>query len=252
MPDRNDDPELAAVVAEHRLQTVFQPQFDLSSGKLVGAEALARMPGDDDAEGLFERAAAAGLAERVSREMQREALRLTAGFGSELDGLGISINILPQDIARASYPDWLAGEIERARVDFGRITIELTEEAVVGDIAAVAARLDRLRALGLKVALDDFGTGFASFAHLARLPIDILKIDRGLIAGIERGHRERVVVRSVLRLARDLDLTVVVEGVETAVQLEMLREWGCDHYQGFIRARPMPLAQFKQFAALHA
>lgn len=251
IPRRSEDSELATVLRAHRLQTVFQPQFDFSTGRLVGAEALARMPGDGDAKGLFRRAAAAGLAERVSREIQRGALQLVAGWGAGLDGLGVSINVLPQDIGRPNYADWLSAEVARAGIDFGRVTIEITEEAAIEDFAAVSARLEILRALGIKVALDDFGSGFASLAHLARLPLDRVKIDRALIEGIEHGSRDRTVVRNVLRLAHELDLEVVVEGVETAGQLDLLRDWGCDLYQGFIRAKAMPSAQFEQFAALH-
>lgn len=251
VPSRSEDLELASVLAGDQLQTVFQPQFDLADNRLIGAEALARLPGQNDADGLFERAAAAGLAERLSRQMQRDALRQAAQWGGALQSLGLSINIRPQDIGRANYADWLASEVAGAGFAFARVTIEITEDSVIKDFAGVSARLDSLRALGMKVALDDFGTGFASLEHLACLPLDLIKLDRGLIAGLESSHRKRAVVRAMLRLAGDLGLGVVVEGVETAVQLDLLREWGCNHYQGFIRARPMPLPQFRQFAALH-
>lgn len=239
-------------VAGRQLQTVFQPQFALSTGKLVGAEALARLPGESDARDLFRRAAAAGLAERVSREIQRDALRHAAEWGAKLDALGIAINLLPQDIARDNYTDWLASEAVLAGVAFDRITVEITEDAAIEDFAAVSRRLAILRGMGIKVALDDFGSGFASLSYLARLPLDRIKIDRSLIGGIEHGQRDRTVVRNVLAMARDLDLAVIVEGIETAAQLNLLRDWGCDLYQGFIRARPMAPAQFQQFAALHS
>lgn len=251
-PSRTEDLELLALLAAGALDIWFQPQFDLSSGKLVGAEALARLPGDEGGAGLFRRAAAAGLAERLSRAAQRRALSLAAEWQRSLRHLSLSLNVLPGDLARPNYPEWIAAEAVAAGIGFERLTIEVTEDALIEDVAAVSARLEELRWLGIAIALDDFGSGFASLAQLARLPLDIVKIDRGLIEGIEHGERERVVVRNVLRLARELHLTVIVEGVESAGQLELLRSWGCDLFQGFIRARPMPLSQFRRFAELHA
>ena len=252
IPSRCWDSELEALLSGHALQTLFQPQFEIAGGRLVGAEALARLPGATaGAHSLFDRADRAGLAERVSREIQRDALFLAAQWDGGPAGLGVSINVRPQELDRPNYPEWLAATIAEAGIDPGRVTVELTEEAAIADVAGAGRRLERLRALGLRVALDDFGRGFANLAGLARLPLDVLKLDRSLAGGIEHGERERTIVRAVIDLAHDLGLEVVVEGVETAAQLELLRSWGCDYYQGFLRASPMGDVQFRQFAALH-
>jgi EAL domain-containing protein (putative c-di-GMP-specific phosphodiesterase class I) len=244
-----DEPAIERALAENSTEILFQPIIGLPRGRAVAAEALARLPGFTDAEQLFARARSARLAERLSRHIQRRALGLAAAWDGPLARLGISLNLLPEDLARPGYDVWLLAEIERAGIDPARVTVEITEQALIEDAAAVAKRLSFMRSAGVKVALDDFGTGYTSMAYLTTLPLDSIKIDRTLIAGIEAGERQRIVVRSVLSLARELGLVTVVEGVETAGQLALLSAWGCDRYQGFIGGRPMPSAQLARFAA---
>ena len=123
------------------------------------------------------------------------------------------------------------------------------ESALLIDRDAVAARLERLRDAGVRIAIDDFGTGYASLSYLTRLPIDMLKIDRELAANITSGERDRIVVRALIDLARELELTVLVEGVESTGQLALLTEWGCDLYQGFLGAGALSEDELARFAA---
>ena len=101
----------------------------------------------------------------------------------------------------------------------------------------------------MRIAVDDFGTGYASLAYLTSLPLDAIKIDRGLIADIVGGERDRIVVRAMIHLARELELSVVVEGVETTGQLDLLAEWGCDLYQGFLGAGALTEEELARFVA---
>lgn len=240
---------LEAVVAQEQIGLAFQPQIECRTGKIVGVEALARWAGAPSADKLFERAAAAGIAERLSRLAQRRALRIAGAWEGPLRGMPIAINLLPQEIARAGYETWLLEQIHIAGIDPRRVTVELTESALLADQAAAADRLARLRDAGLGVALDDFGTGYASLAYLVTLPIDTLKIDRGLIAGISKSNRSRIIVRSTIEMARELGLTVLVEGVESDVELEMLTAWGCDRYQGFLGSRALEQSELATFVA---
>jgi EAL domain-containing protein (putative c-di-GMP-specific phosphodiesterase class I) len=198
---------------------------------------------------LFARAQAAGLDERLSRLVQRKALRSAAAWEGPLKGLKLSINLLPEDISRDGYDQWLLEEIAAAGIDPKRITVEITESALLVDQQAVAERLARLREEGLTIAVDDFGTGYASLAYLISLPLDMIKIDRGLIADIVGGTRDRIVVKAMIRLARELDLQVVVEGVETTAQLALLADWGCDLYQGFLGAGALSEEELWRFVA---
>jgi EAL domain-containing protein (putative c-di-GMP-specific phosphodiesterase class I) len=248
-PPPRRDLMLEAAIAHEQVDVFFQPLIEPATGRIVGAEALARSPVVPEATILFARASAGGLAERLSRLIQRKALRCAATWEGPLKGLGISINVLPADLARAGYESWLLDEINAAGVDPRRVTAEITESALLVDQEAVAERLNRLREAGVRIAVDDFGTGYASLAYLTSLPLDAIKIDRGLIADIVGGERDRIVVKAMIHLARELDLKVVVEGVETTGQLALLAEWGCDLYQGFLGAGALTHEELTRFVA---
>jgi EAL domain-containing protein (putative c-di-GMP-specific phosphodiesterase class I) len=240
---------LEGIIAHEQVDLVYQPIVYASTGEMAGAEVLARSAAAADAETLFARANSAALGERLSRLIQRKALRSAASWDEQLKALGISINLLPADLSRAGYERWLLTEIEAAQIDPARITLEITESALLADSECVAARLTALRQAGIRIAVDDFGTGYASLGYLTTLPLDMLKIDRGLIAQIVGGERDRIVVRSLIQLARELGLKVVVEGVESADQLHLLKEWDCDLYQGFLCSQPLTAEELAHFAA---
>ena len=247
------DPLLEALIAQEQVGLRFQPQIEPLTGRIAGAEALARWDGCASPEQLFARAASAGLAERLSRLVQRKALRIAAAWEGPLAGLGISINLLPEDVARTNYEHWLLDEMGSVGIDPKRVTVEITESGLLADRVGAAARLSVLREAGVRIAVDDFGTGYSSLAYLTSLPLDTLKIDRGLIADIVGGSRDRIVVKAMIRLARELDLEVVVEGVETTAQLALLADWGCDLYQGFLGAGALDEMELARFvAAAHA
>ena len=240
---------LEAVIAHEQVDLLYQPLIDVRTGALVGAEALARSAIARDAESLFMRAEGAHLGERLSRLIQRKALRSAAAWEGPLSDLGLSINLLPADLSRPRYEHWLLGEIEAAEIDPARITLEITEGALIADRDQVADRLGALRAVGLSIAVDDLGAGYSRLDYLTALPLDMLKIDRGLVGDIARSERDQIVVKALIRLARELGLKVVVEGVETGEQLALLREWGCDMYQGFFGAMPLTHEELTGFAA---
>jgi EAL domain-containing protein (putative c-di-GMP-specific phosphodiesterase class I) len=243
------DPLLESAIAHEQIEVLYQPLIQPSSGRTVGAEALARSAIVSSATALFARAAAAGLDERLSRMVQRKALRGAAVWEGPLKNLKLSINLLPQDVSRDGFDAWLLDEISAAGMDPERVTVEITENALLVDQQAVAGRLARLREAGLTIAVDDFGTGYASLAYLTTLPLDMIKIDRGLIADIVGGERDRIVVKAMIRLARELNLMVVVEGVESTAQLVLLAEWGCDLYQGFLGAGALTHDELMRFVA---
>jgi EAL domain-containing protein (putative c-di-GMP-specific phosphodiesterase class I) len=240
---------LETAIAREQVDVLFQPLIAPRTGRVIGAEALARSPMAPCADDLFARAVAGGLEERLSRLVQRKALRAAALWEGPLRALRLSINLLPQEICRAGFDQWLLDEIGAVGIDPRRVTVEITENALLVDQSAVAARLTRLRDAGISIAVDDFGTGYASMAYLTALPLDMIKIDRGLIAGLVGGERDRIVVRAMIRLARELDLKVVIEGVESTAQLALLAEWGCDLYQGFIGAGALTQDELTRFVA---
>jgi EAL domain-containing protein (putative c-di-GMP-specific phosphodiesterase class I) len=240
---------LEMVIAYEQIDVFYQPLIEPRTGRVVGAEALARSDVAASAQALFARAAAAKLDERLSRLIQRKALRSAAVWEGPLKDLNLSINLLPEDATREGYDEWLLDEIAAAGIDPHRVTIEITESALIVDQQDVAARLSRLRDAGISIAVDDFGTGYASLAYLTTLPLDMIKIDRGLIADLVGGERDRIVVKAMIHLARELDLKVVVEGVESIGQLALLADWGCDLYQGFLGAGALSHEELMRFVA---
>ncbi len=243
------DSALERAIADDAIELLFQPQSEPCTGLVEGAEALARWSGAETTEELFERAAAVGLTERLSRHIQRKAVGMASKWRGPLAGLRLSLNLVPEDLAREGYDDWLVDELAAAGFDPKRLTLEITESSLVIDRVIVSTRLARLRALGIEIAIDDFGTGYANLAYLTSLPLDTLKIDRGLIADLVGGSRDRIVVKAMIGMAHELGLKVVIEGVETAAQLALVAGWGCDLYQGFLTAGAMNEAELGRFVA---
>jgi EAL domain-containing protein (putative c-di-GMP-specific phosphodiesterase class I) len=240
---------LESVIAHEQIEVLYQPLIEPRTGRIVGAEALARSTMATSGEALFKRATAAGLDERLSRLVQRKALRCAAVWEGPLKDLKISINLLPQDLSRDGFDQWLLDEIAAAGIAPSRVTVEITESALLINQPVVAERLAHLRSEGLSIAIDDFGTGYASLAYLTSLPLDMIKIDRGLITDIVGGERDRIVVKAMIRLARELGLQVVIEGVESTGQLALLADWGCDLYQGFLGAGALSHEELTRFVA---
>jgi EAL domain-containing protein (putative c-di-GMP-specific phosphodiesterase class I) len=243
------DRALEGAIRRDQIELRFQPQIEPATGRIVGVEALARWEAVTSPEQMFARADAAGLSERLSRAIQRKALRAAASWQVPLKGLRLSINLLPRDLERPGYEQWLLAEIADAGLKPDQVTAEIVESSLMQDRLEVAGRLARMRAAGIRIAIDDFGTGYSSLAYLASLPLDAIKIDRAMIADIVGGSRDRIIVKAMIRLARELGLTVIVEGVENVAQLQLLEAWGCDQYQGFLGAAALDDAELARFVA---
>ncbi|MFC7537507.1 EAL domain-containing protein [Sphingomonas sp. GCM10030256] len=245
-PDR----ALAAAIGSDSIVLAFQPQFEVATGQIVGVEALSRWTGCGSPEELFARAGRANLAERLSRAVQRKALRTVGSWTGPLGKLRVAINLLAEDLARPGYGCWLLREIAAAGLSPERVTAEITEGSLVADRVGASAQLAQLRSAGVRIAVDDFGTGYTNLAYLTSLPLDTLKIDRSLIANIGGEERDRIVVRAMIGLARELGLQVVVEGVEDSAQLALLAGWGCDLYQGFLQSAPLREQELIRFVGI--
>lgn len=243
------DVELEEAIADDRIDIRFQPQIDVMTGEVLGVEALARPSNAANPELLFARAERASLDERLSRSLQRKALMTAGEWTGELARLRLSINLLPKDLERSGFECWFLDEITAAGLRPEQVTAEIVESSLMKDQIAVSARLAVLRAAGVRIAIDDFGTGYSCLAYLTSLPIDIIKIDRALIADLVGGERHRIVVRAMVRMAKELGLRVLVEGVESVQQLELLRQWGCDSYQGFLGAKALDEIELARFVA---
>ncbi|HEY6917178.1 MAG TPA: EAL domain-containing protein [Allosphingosinicella sp.] len=245
--------DLEPALALGEIHILFQPQVSIATGEVVGVEALARWRhgalGEVGAEALFDAAHHAGLMRTVSRYVQRKALEEVASWPLPLAGLRLSLNITAEDIMTPGFARDFLSLVDASGVRRDNVTVEVTESGLMENLDAAASLLSSLRAAGIHVAIDDFGTGYSSLAYLQALPLDYLKIDRKLSGDIVGSTRDRIVVRSVIDMARSLGLAVVAEGVESREQLDLLAAEGCSMSQGFLHSPPIPGAVLEEWLA---
>lgn len=160
--------------------------------------------------------------------------------------LEIAVNISPLQFQQGDLPEQILAILMETGLPASRLELEITETVLMTDFDRALSMLRRLKALGLRIAMDDFGTGWSSLSSLQAFPFDKVKIDRIFIDKIGRHKQADVIVRAILGLCRSLEIPVLAEGVETEEQLEFLRREGCDELQGYLLARPAPIATFAE------
>ncbi len=241
--DATLEADLRRALAANEIEILFQPQVEVSSGRVVGVEALARWAhpahGDLGAATLFAVAARSDYLGALSDHIQRRALEKAVAWPPALQGLRLSINLTSGDISGTDAAERFLALVDATGFARSRLTVEITESGLIENLATAASVFAALRAGGIRVAIDDFGTGYSSLAWLKALPLDYLKIDKGLAQDIAGTTRDRVVVRGVIDMARSLGLAVIAEGVETEEQLSLLAAEGCNYYQGFLFAEAL-------------
>ena len=244
--------ELRTAIDRDEFVLDYQPVVALGSGAIVGYEALLRWR--HPVRGLVSPAEFIPLAEEtglivpIGRWVLETACREAAGWptvrasGTELGSraLFISVNLSARQLADADLIADVSAVLERTGLAPERLTLELTESAMLDDADAAIGLLGRLRELGARIAVDDFGTGYSSLRYVQRFPIDVLKIDRSFVAGITGGGPEAAVARTLVQLGHALDIAIVAEGVEEPEQVELLRQLGCAYAQGYLLGRPAP------------
>lgn len=239
-----DGTEVRRAFAEGEFIPFFQPLVELRTGQLVGFEILARwnhgrlgeiLP--DDFIPIVERI---GLIDNLTRAILEKAFAAPALADNSLT---LSINTSPIQLTDFKLPERFAAVAEEGGFPLSRLTIEITESALVDDLLRAAAVAGELKALGCKLALDDFGTGYSSLKHLHALPFDELKVDRSFVSSMTGNRDSRKIVASVVGLGMSLGLTTTAEGVETREQANMLFQMGCDQGQGWLYGKPAPAGE---------
>jgi diguanylate cyclase (GGDEF)-like protein len=237
--------DLRRALDRDEIEIRFQPQVSVTGGAIVGVEALARwkhpLYGELGALTLFGVAEGSDYLAQLSDHVQRKAITEAAAWPESLGHLRLSVNITAADIVRPGFAAQFLALVEKSGFAPERLTVEVTESGLIEDLSSAAGLLAELRSGGLRVAIDDFGTGYSSLAYLKALPLDYLKIDKRLVQDIAGSTRDRIVVRSVIDMARSLGLGVIAEGVETEEQLSLLAKEGCTLYQGFLCAPPVDM-----------
>jgi diguanylate cyclase (GGDEF)-like protein/PAS domain S-box-containing protein len=239
--------DLEEAIAAGQFELHYQPIVDLRGGRLVGLEALVRWRHPE--RGLvapaefIPAAEESGLIIALGRFVLETACRQMSAWGTEglaTERLNLSVNVSTHQLQDPGFAEMLQAVLAESRFEAARLTLEITESALMDDIEATAVILTRLKTLGLRLAIDDFGTGYSSLSYLERLPIDVLKIDRSFIAALRHGSEVPILVRSIIKLGQTLRMDVLAEGIERQEQLVRLRELGCRLGQGFYFSPPVP------------
>jgi EAL domain-containing protein (putative c-di-GMP-specific phosphodiesterase class I) len=239
------DLALALTSATTQVSLAFQPVRELDGGGIVGAEALVRWQhpahGPVAAQSMVRLAERTGLIRQLGSLVLDRALAETVqareSFGP---GFRMHVNVSPFELREPGYVDTVSAALARHGVPPAALLLELTETALMTSESDIISVLADLRAVGVEIGIDDFGTGYSSIARLHRMPVDTVKLDRSLIAGIGTSPVEFDLVRAVFRLLETSGVRVVAEGVETAVQVAHLRALGCRLGQGLLLGPPAP------------
>jgi diguanylate cyclase (GGDEF)-like protein/PAS domain S-box-containing protein len=241
--------DLRRALDRRELTLEYQPIFALGSGRISGVEALVRWRHPE--RGLLPPGAFIPIAEETGLicELGRQVLVEACTQASrwqrlcpQSPPLSVSVNLSPRQLQADDLFAHIIEALEVSGLDPSTLVLEITEGTMMHETDDIIARLEALKALGVKLALDDFGTGYSSLSYLQRLPIDVLKIDQTFIATLENDNNKSALARAIVSLARTMGLVAVAEGVETSMQAEILEGIGCDLAQGYYLARPMDAA----------
>jgi diguanylate cyclase (GGDEF)-like protein/PAS domain S-box-containing protein len=238
--------ELSCAIEGEELYLLYQPLFSLKDKALIGVEALVRwhhpergvvLPDD-----FIPFAEQHGLIGKIDSFVLDEACRQFSEWTTRdgwPTGFTMSVNVSGAELSDPEFVDRVTEVIRRHDIAPAGLCLEMTETAFVGEWGDIQETLSALSKLGVRVALDDFGTGYSSLAHVQRMKVDVLKIDRSFVAKIDRSPRDREIVGAVMAMSHALGITVVGEGIETNHQLDTLAKLGCDQGQGFLFSRPL-------------
>ena len=240
---------LRLALAQGHLQMHSQPQVDIATGRILGAEALVRW--NDPAEGLISPARFIPVAETsgvigpLGEWVLREVCRQGQQWRQQgLPPITLAVNVSPRQFHLTDLAGCAASALAESGFPAEALELEITETALAERTEEARQVLMRLRALGLRIAVDDFGTGYSSLAQLKRFPIDVLKIDQGFIRDIPQSEDDMAISAVIIAMGHSLGMAVLAEGVETPGQLAFLQERGCDAYQGYLCSRPLPADAF--------
>lgn len=233
-----------------RFRLHYQPQIELATGRLVGAEALIRWRDPEQGEispGQFIPVAEdTGFIIAIGDWVLSQAVRQAALWHERGTPLRIAVNVSALQFQQTQFVDRVASVLAVSGLPPALLELELTESILVRDAEEALHRLNALSRLGVRLSIDDFGTGYSSLAYLKRFPIDKLKVDRSFVKGLPADESDAGIVRAILQMARALNLVVIAEGVETELQRQFLLDAGCQMFQGFLFAPALDSVSFEK------
>lgn len=247
--------ELRRALQASEFRLVFQPQWQLPSGSLVGAESLLRWMGGEtrnvSTEELIAAAEDCGVIGPIGEWVLRESLAQLDKWRRTAFPLWLSVNLSPVQFHEQDVFGLITEQLKSHGLSPAALKVEITEGVLLHQSVRVKQMLHALHELGVGLILDDFGIGYSSLSNLQQLPVESVKIDASFLSGIGRARNDEAIVRGVIQLAHSTGRTVIAEGVETQQQLDFLREHGCDLAQGFLFAEPLPPEGMDELLAHH-
>ncbi len=232
------------------LELWYQPQLSLSTGKVIGAEALLRWR---TADGKFVSPAVfiplaeySGLIIEIGDWVIAQACKQLKVLEQDFADLSISVNVSIPQFRQDNFVDTIIYTINQHKINPSKLELEITENILMDEPQIIIDALTKLKAQGISIALDDFGTGFSSLSYLQKLPLDRLKIDRAFVTDIHK-EGQSVIAETIINLGQKMQLKVIAEGIEEQAQQDRLIDLGCDEVQGFYYAKPMPADEFINF-----
>ena len=246
--------DLRQGIENGELLLYYQPQVDLWSKAVVGAESLLRWARPDHGLTLpgsfLPLAEDTGLIVAIDRWVLNEVCRQASAWAVDGKPMLVGVNLSAATFKAESVLQLVLGTLKATGLDPALLELELTEGAIMQSERDLVAELGALRNMGVRIAVDDFGTGYSSLAYLQRLPIDRLKIDRSFVQSFGAEANGSAIVKAIVGIGRSLNMEVLAEGVETPGQLDRIRDDGCRLAQGFFLGRPVPAHQFLHGADL--
>lgn len=240
--------QIQAGIVHDEFTLFYQPEYNLETKEIIGVEALVRWISPE--MGLIPPDVFIPLAEKSDLIYELERMIICKALEQKqiweqvgLEHIEISINLSSKSIESEDDFRIIEDIISSYKVDYNRVIFEITESVVITNTNLVVERINRLKMHGIRFALDDFGTGYSSLAHLLKLPIDIIKIDKDFIKSIPDCNVETTITKNILTMAHDLNFKVVAEGIETHAQMEYLKQNACERGQGFLLCVPLPSDQ---------
>jgi diguanylate cyclase (GGDEF)-like protein/PAS domain S-box-containing protein len=246
--------DLRHAVERAELFLHYQPVADVSTGQIVAAEALLRWEhpqrGTLDPDSFIPLAEETGLIVPLGEWVLREAcLQARTWQDAGYTPIRLGVNLSARQLHHKDLINLVTSALEESGISPEWLQLEITEGDVMSNVEFIVAVLHKLRSMGVGISVDDFGTGYSSLSYLKRFPIDSVKIDRSFVRDLASDPSDAAIVTTVIAMARNLNLRVVAEGVETTEQLEFLRRRACDEYQGYLISRPLPAHQFARLIA---
>ncbi len=243
--------DLGGAVEARQFFLLYQPIFELTSQRVIGVEALVRWRhptrGIIEPDDFIPLAEETGRIVSIGRWVLEEACRQAAEWSDRGRRIGMSVNVSAYQLDRNGFAQDVRQVLKRSGIEPSSLTLEITETALMRDVAAASRRLEEIKALGVRIAIDDFGTGSSSLAYLRQFSPDSLKIDRSFISGIMTSRESAAIIHTLVALGRTLDIETLAEGIEDPDQLEQLQRERCDQGQGFLFARPLDVQEIEQF-----